>query len=185
MPGGPRRVSKPRPVYTYTGELVALTVDEEQLMNEIRQQLSERWPTSNFVVQASQISTKDGIPVEPKPERRFGVGYTNGPKLADVVAMIQGRTKICICRTTPGAILWLYEDKGIKSHLGMRGVDVGRDIDLSEPQVVAQIAAIDAWAKKAGIPGGAVWDEGYEILFWAQRTERATGTPWPRGVEKG
>lgn len=181
----PRRVTKPRPALGFTGELVVLTADEEHLMNEVRQQIAERWPTLKFWVLASRVMTKDGIPVEPTPGRRFGVWYENGPKLADVVALIQGRTKICSCRTTAGAILWLSEAKGIRSHLGMRGVDVGRDIDLSEPQVVEQIAEIDAWADEAGIPGGAVWEEGYEILFWAQRTERVTGTRWPRGNEKG
>lgn len=167
-----------KPGMKRTDELVELTLQEESDCVDLRDEIARRWPGVVFRVGPHHIFEVRGVREEPRPGKRFGVAFENGPRLEDMRDLINGRTDVVNRFATVGAVLWLSEQNTLKSRLGASGADAIATSDLSDLKVISDISAIDEWASQVGMVRDVSKVEGYDVLFAAQARARSTGTDW-------
>lgn len=163
-----------------------LSHEQQALRTAVKQDIAERWPRLNFdVVPARKVLNRGNL-VIPEDDAWFGVSYINGPRLMDMREVIDGRSRICVRSATIGSILWVEGQPHWRERLRGAGRVVIQPFDLSTMSIMMEINAIDAWAHTVGLSGVDVSEEeGWEVLFSAQRAAANSGNSWPRPTDAG
>lgn len=167
-------------VFRLRREQHELTAAEEAIVEAIRRDVAHQWPDVSFTVAAARVMERNGVVMEPEPDKRFGIGYRNGPVVEEMREVVAGRTHIVARGATIGAVLWLSDQRDLRDRLRSSGRRAIVGLDLTPTPIASEITANDAWAVARGAePLAASEEEGWEILFWAQRVARASQVVWP------
>lgn len=174
------------PRHQHLQERWRLSHEQQALRTAVKQDIAERWPRLNFDVMPARKVLNRGDLVIPEDDAWFGVGYINGPRLMDMREVIDGRSRICVRSATIGSILWVHGQSTWRDMLGGAGRVVIQPFDLSAESIREEVNAIDAWAHTVGLSGMDVSEEeGWEVLFSAQRAAAKSGDSWPRPTDAG
>lgn len=175
-----------QPPYQRLQERWRLSHEQQALRAAVKRDIAERWPRLNFDVAPVHKLLKRGELEVPGDDAWFGVGYENGPLLMEMREVIDGRSRICVRSATIGSILWVHGQSAWRDMLGGAGRVVIQPFDLSAESIREEVNAIDAWAHTVGRSGMDVSkEEGWEVLFSAQRAAAKSGDTWPRPTDAG
>jgi len=166
--------------FEFLDERWALNEEQEERRLAVEHDISVRWPDLLFAVSPARKVLRRGELQLPPENELFGVGYTNGPLLMDMRAVIDGRCRSCGRGATVGSILWVGAQSEWRDLLSASGRIAIQPFDLTPESIRSEIAAIDDWAFEVGLAdGNPSQAEGWEVVHAAGWAAKETGKSSP------